>query len=252
MSSNLKGKIFGALGGFCLGGPIGAIIGGALGHLYDLGSDDKNTTIRGKERVIRENSKVRGFVFISNLVALLTSVAKADHKIDSREIQAINGFFRNQFNYTGDDQKIITNLIKEAARTRLDLYGICNEIRKDFNYSETLMLLRMIYMVAYADGKINEKEQNRINDISELLGIFEKDHERIKSEFVFAEPQYYKILGINENSSPEEIKKAYREMANKYHPDKVSHLGEEFIEIANKKFKQIQEAYQNIRKEKGF
>ena len=65
MSNKLKGKVLGAIGGFWLGGPIGAIVGGALGHLYDLGSDDKTTQAGRKRRVIQENSKVRGFVFIS-------------------------------------------------------------------------------------------------------------------------------------------------------------------------------------------
>jgi DnaJ like chaperone protein len=57
----------------------------------------------------------------------------------------------------------------------------------------------------------------------------------------------YTILGIQPGASEEEIKKAYRNLANKYHPDKVSHMGEEFRELAEKKFKEIQEAYQYLK-----
>jgi len=251
MSDKLKGKLFGAIGGFWLGGPVGAIIGGALGHLYDLGSGDKSFTEAARKR-IQKDPGVRGFVFISNLVALLTSVAKADQKISTKEVQLIKGFFKQQFKYSGDDEDVITKLIREAARTRLDLHRICTDIKKDFNYSELLMLLRMIYMVAFADERINEREQKRINDIAELLGIYENDHKRIKAEFVSNRQEYYQILGVGENASPAEIKKSYRELVTKYHPDKVSHLGKEFIDIANKKFLQIQDAYEHIKREKGF
>lgn len=56
----------------------------------------------------------------------------------------------------------------------------------------------------------------------------------------------YTILGVPRNATQEEIKKAYHELAAKYHPDKVDHLGEEFKELAHKKFVQIQRAYQSL------
>ena len=56
----------------------------------------------------------------------------------------------------------------------------------------------------------------------------------------------YAILGIRQNASIDEIKTAYRQLANKYHPDKVSHLGEEFKDMAEIRFKEIQEAYQSL------
>lgn len=57
----------------------------------------------------------------------------------------------------------------------------------------------------------------------------------------------YRVLGLEPGASPETVKKAYRELANKYHPDKVAHLGEEFQQIAEQKFKKIQAAYQQLR-----
>jgi len=57
----------------------------------------------------------------------------------------------------------------------------------------------------------------------------------------------YTVLGVGKNASPDEIKKAYRRLVNTYHPDKVTHMGEEFQELAEKKFKEIQEAYQELK-----
>lgn len=56
----------------------------------------------------------------------------------------------------------------------------------------------------------------------------------------------YTVLGVPPGASTEEIKQAYRHLANRYHPDKVAHLGEEFRVLAETRFKEIQEAYQKI------
>jgi hypothetical protein len=57
----------------------------------------------------------------------------------------------------------------------------------------------------------------------------------------------YSVLGVARDASPEEIKRAFRMLANKYHPDKVSHMGDEFRELAERRFKEIQEAYQKLK-----
>lgn len=56
----------------------------------------------------------------------------------------------------------------------------------------------------------------------------------------------YDVLGISRSATPEEIRAAYRRLANQYHPDKVSHLGEEFRVLAEQRFKEIQRAYQEL------
>lgn len=57
----------------------------------------------------------------------------------------------------------------------------------------------------------------------------------------------YVVLGVEKNASPEEIKSAYKNLANQYHPDKVLHLGEEFRELAEIRFKEIQKAYNELK-----
>lgn len=56
----------------------------------------------------------------------------------------------------------------------------------------------------------------------------------------------YRVLGIDRSASVEEIKHAYRELASKYHPDKLAHLGDEFKVLAETRFKEIQQAYQEL------
>ena len=63
----------------------------------------------------------------------------------------------------------------------------------------------------------------------------------------FSQKNAYSVLGVGRDASPEEIKRAFRRLANKYHPDKVSHMGDEFKELAERRFKEIQEAYQKLK-----
>ena len=62
---------------------------------------------------------------------------------------------------------------------------------------------------------------------------------------------YYKVLDIDRSASQEDIKKAYRKLAMKYHPDKVRDLGEMHQKAAQDKFIEVQKAYEQICKERG-
>ena len=86
------------------------------------------------------------------------------------------------------------------------------------------------------------------------MGLYDSDYESIKSMFVReinASENAYKILGVDPSASDEEVKKAYREMAKKNHPDLVSSLGDEVRQAAEKKFQEINEAYELIKKQRG-
>ena len=83
------------------------------------------------------------------------------------------------------------------------------------------------------------------------MGISDKDFESIQAMFIPNTDSDYKILEIDRSASDEEVKKAYRRMAMKYHPDKVSHLGEDFQNAAKEKFQKVNQAYENIKKERN-
>jgi DnaJ like chaperone protein len=72
--------------------------------------------------------------------------------------------------------------------------------------------------------------------------------ERSSEENRFGSRDPYTVIGVSRNASAAEIKSAYRQLVNRYHPDKVAHLGGEFRELAEKRFKQIQQAYQDLQK----
>jgi len=120
------------------------------------------------------------------------------------------------------------------------------------DYNSRVQLLHILFGIASADGKVDKSELDTIGTISSLLGISSADFLSIKAMFIKNTESDFQILEIESSASDDEIKKAYRKMAVKFHPDKVAHLGEDYRKDAEEKFKKVQEAYENIKKQRGF
>jgi DnaJ like chaperone protein len=120
------------------------------------------------------------------------------------------------------------------------------------DHSSRLQLLHFLFGIAKADGMVTDNEVSQIYMISGYLGISSRDYGSIKAMFYDSSENAYKILEITKEATDDEIKKAYRKMAKKYHPDKVIHLGKEHQQGAEEKFRQVQKAYEQLQKERGF
>ena len=112
-------------------------------------------------------------------------------------------------------------------------------------------MIQYLFGVAQADGHVSDSEAKVIEKIASYFRITKIEFDQIKSMFYKDVSSAYKILGIEANSSDDEIKKAYRKMAVKHHPDKYNQLGEEQQIAAKEKFQKIQQAYEQIKKERG-
>lgn len=237
-----KGKAIGAGLGFLFGGPFGAILGTITGDFFDKSTLSTERPVSNHDRSLN---------FITHLVGILMSTAKADGRISAQEINVIERAFVS-FGFKGEDLRFIRDLIKHTSGAVLDLRAVCHEYKQYSSYEERLSLLRIVYMVAFADKELHPDEESMINRIIGYLGIDSDDAFEIRGEFCSDNDKHYKILNTTRNSSNEDIKKAYRLLSKKYHPDKVSHLGDEFATLASDKFQKINSAYEEIKKEKGF
>jgi DnaJ like chaperone protein len=119
-------------------------------------------------------------------------------------------------------------------------------------YESRLQILHFLFSIANADGRVSEAETNEINRISGFLGVQFRDFESIKAMFFKNPDSAYKILEIENTASDAEVKSAYRTMAKKYHPDKLQHMDEAYQKGAEDKFRKVQEAYEQLQKERGF
>lgn len=234
--------IGGALG-WTFGGPIGALFGFALGAIFsDLATANETQKKQSK-------SKTTAGDFSLSLLVLSAAVMKADGKHLKSELEFIKQFYIRQFGTIIAQQQI--PLLKELLKKDIPLYDVCLQIRQHMILSHKLQLIHYLFGIAQADGEIQQNELDIISQIAHYLGISEKDFTSIKAMFVKDEDTDYKILEIDPSASDDEVRKAYRRMAMKYHPDKVSHLGEEFQKSAKEKFQRLQQAYENIKRSRG-
>jgi DnaJ like chaperone protein len=119
-------------------------------------------------------------------------------------------------------------------------------------HAERLQLIHYLFGISKADGHVHPSELETIASISGYLGVSQADFESLKAMYFKDTHSDYKILEVEEAATDDEIKKAYRKMAVKFHPDKVAALGDEVQHAAKEKFQRVQEAYENIKKQRGF
>ncbi len=229
--------IAGALG-WAMGGPIGGILGFALGAISDEATQNYKL---GASPLPND--------FSAALLVLCAAVMKADNRIMKTELEYVKKFFTQQFGVEHTKQRML--LLREILKQDIQLHEVCTQIRTNIDSSSRLQLMHLLFGVAAADGHVNKDEQNLLQMIASLIGISERDYVSLQSMFVKDGDAAYKILEIEKSTTDDEVKKAYRRMAMKYHPDKVHHLGAEFQKDAQEKFKKINEAYETIKKERG-
>ena len=241
-------KWIGAALGWSIGGPIGAILGMALGSVVD-GFSNGNIKVDTQQPYGRKSRTQSGDFEISLLV-LSSIVIKADGIQDQRELD----FVRQQFvgMYGKERANHAFKLFKGINKQEIPTRQVCLQIRQMMDHPSRLQLLHFLFGIAKADGIVVESEVNIIQTIANYLGINPRDFESIKAMFYNSSDNAYKILEITKEDTVTEIKAAYRKMAKKYHPDKVIHLGKEHQLGAEEKFRQVQDAYEQIQKERGF
>jgi len=174
---------------------------------------------------------------------------KADGKILKSELDYVKKYFVQAFGESSAGEAIM--MLRDILNQDINIRDVSYQIKTRMDYPSRLQMMHLLFGVSYADGKVDVSELNILQSISGYLGISAKDFDSIKAMFVENTDAAYKILEIESTATNDEIKKAYRKMAVKYHPDKVSYLGEEFKNTANEKFKKVNEAYDKIKKERG-
>ena len=250
-------KWIGASIGWSFGGPIGAIIGLALGSVVDAMANGKDVEAATRQRrrvnyeTQRHQPQTQSGDFEVSLLILASIVIKADGKQDQRELD----FVRQQFvgMYGKERANHAFRLFKEINKQQhISTRQVCLQIKQMMQHASRLQLLHFLFGIAKADGFVTDSELSQIHTIAGYLGISHVDYESIKAMFYENADNAYKILEIDKSATNDDIKKAYRKMAKKYHPDKVVHLGEAHQKGAEEKFRQVQEAYEKLQKERGF
>ncbi len=224
--------------GWAFGGPIGGILGFIFGSMLD------GTNISALQGGMTTSGD-----FSVSLLVLSAAIMKADGKVMKSELDFVKRFFAQSFGEEQATEKM--KMLREILKQEIPLQEVCFQIRDNMEYSSRLQLLHYLFGLAGADNQYHESELEVIQNISDFLGLATSDYTSIKAMFVPDFDNAYKILEVSPLATDEEVKKAYRKMAVKYHPDKVVHLGEDVQNAAKEKFQQLNNAFADIKKQRG-
>ena len=224
--------------GWAFFGPIGGLLGFALGSMMD-----KPTQLPGQ----RQHTTTGAYAM--SLLVLVAAVMRADGKVVRSELDYVKQYFVKAFGHDAASEGI--RMLGDLLKQEIPVRDVSLQIKQNLDYASRLQLLHLLFGISASDGRVDPNEIRVIEQIASYLGLSKKDTDSIKYMFIAEIDSAYKILEIDRNASVEDLKKAYRKMANKYHPDKVSHLGEDFRIAAKEKFQKVNEAYSQIKKERN-
>ena len=234
--------IAGALGWVLLG-PIGGIIGYFLASRMEKLSETASQHAGGQSWDQGQRNS-----FLVSLLVLSAAIIKADGKTTSQELSTLRNFFTRNFGPQAGQEA--EEIVKELISKDFNLYEVCTQVRSCMDYSQRLQLFHYLVALGACDG-LHPREEDVLETIARYIGLSKEEVDSVFAQFKPNNDSNYKILEITPNATNEEVKKAYRKMAIKYHPDKVATLGPDVQKAAEEKFKAISQAYDAICRERG-
>lgn len=231
------GKWIGGGLGWALGGPIGGILGFIFGSLAD-GMHAGTYEIKNQQTTSGD--------FTISLLILTASMMRADGKVKRAELDLVKQFLISQFGPVKASE--LSLVLREILKQDYDLHAVCLQINRQMEYPSRLQLIHFLFHLSRVDGDVHPNEWQLIKQVGSWMGIAPAELTSLQAMFMEDQDAPYRILEIGREASEEEIKKAYRRLAMRHHPDKVSHLGPDVQKAAEEKFRALNDAYEKIRK----
>lgn len=273
LGTMLGSGILGTLAGFCLGSIIDEMMDSrADSNDYNTNKQDYYSQGNGYKQYqyggqngssnAHSNEEQRNS-FLFSMLVLSSYIIKADNKIMHSEMEFVRQFLRQNFGEqaVNQGQEILLKLFEIQKQQgiqvfRNTIHQSCAEIKHNMDVSQRLQLLNYLVIIAKVDGYVSPEEIKALKEVAHHLGLTAKDVDsmlnmengaRTNSNIEDA----YKVLGLSSTATDDEVKVAYRKMALKHHPDRVTTLGEDIRKAAEKKFQDINDAKERIFKARG-
>lgn len=249
------GKLIGGTAGFAIAGPIGALLGLAAGHGVDKASN--NTVNNQKKSNSFSDIEKKEQIFATGVIALSAKLAKIDGKVSGEEILT----FKKVFEFSQGDEKKIASLFNVAKKDTHNFDDYAEQLYKEFKDEKSILLevLNALFAIAYSDKIFHPKEEAMLKKIAIIFMLSNSEYESIKNLFNHSENDiserlkaYYKVLGSKPEDDMEKVNNNYKKIVREYHPDRLQGLGlpKDFINLANKKLATVNEAYNEIKKQR--
>ena len=267
-------KWIGGFLGWVVWGPIGALVGYLLGKAVDTyidasrqlpGGDDSDWQQSRQQSWQQQSQGQGGYYggtssrrysaeeqrnsFFVSLLVLSSAVIKADGKTEQSELDCVRNFFRSNFGEQAAQQAM--QILQKLDRQQVNIYTVGDQIASNMNYSQRMQLLQYLVQIARADGNFAKSEKSVLEAIGSVIKLTSSDISSIIAMYYKDEESAYTVLEISPNATDDEVRAAYRRMAMKNHPDRVSTLGPDVQKAAAERFQQVHDAYETIKKQRG-
>jgi DnaJ like chaperone protein len=248
------GKVVGGTIGFALLGPLGAIAGAAFGHAFDKSDEHYLEGGTGGRPAVSSGEQAQLMFFVAAF-SMLAKLAKADGRVSKEEIDSIEKFMLYDLNLDPQSRQVAMNVFRTAVQSPETFESFARQFYGQFRGQPQMLdlMIDIMLRVSLADGKMSPGEEQLILSAVRIFNFSDERYRQIRSHHIKDVDKFYSILGCSPGDPESEIKKQYRKRVAEYHPDKIASKGlpEEFTKFAAEKFREIQEAYENIKKERG-
>ncbi len=265
MGSFLK-WLFAGLG-WAVGGPIGALLGYWIGKAVSpnnqIPGGDYSSYSSSHHGPYRNTGSQQDIN--AALMVLIAAVMKADGDVKRSELNFVKRFLLQ--NYGEERGKEMLQVLKQMVGKDIPIDQVCFQIKVNTDYSTRYHMVDFLFGIGAADGEFNQAEINMLRLIAQYLGISQGDYTSIFERHVgHRDNSYsggshsgstsynkdpYRVLGIDSSATDDEVKRAYRRMAMKYHPDRVAGMSEEMQRNAAEQMKEINQAYEIIKERRS-
>jgi len=249
------GKLFGGTFGFMFGGPLGMIAGIAFGHMFDKAGDVGSTQTTRSSYTTLDREQMLFFV---GAFSMLARIASSDGSVSSHERQKVLEFIRQDLRLGYREEEAAMRVFDTALTGGGTFDQFASQFYQNFSHAPNILqlMIDIFYRVAAADGVINSAEEEMIRRAAKIFRLSDSFVEMLCNRYggcSNASDKSYAILNIPRTATDDEVKRAYRKLSIEFHPDTLASkgMGEEFLGHATAKFREIQDAYESIKRERG-
>ncbi len=228
---------------------MGFMIGSYIDHAYG-GSNQESNNSNSFANTNYQNPNTHPADFKNSLLILIAAVMKADGAAMKSELDLVKSMLLRT--YGENESRLMLLKLRDFLKEEHNLNEICRNLRNRMSYSPRLELIHILFRISRADGVISDAEIQLIQHVATQLGISTPDYLSLRAMFVESVDSDYKILDVSTSATEDEVKKAHRQLALRFHPDRLQGLSDNEKKSAEEKFIRVQKAYENIKRKNGW